>query len=172
MFPIVLKAASFSILLAVTTGHTRVADPEYTTIRMEIVVNKSAADTWARVGGYCNLGKWIATGRTVPCTVTSGQGEMGSIRSINNGAVLEVLTARTDLSYGYAQPAREGQFYNLYHGFLEAKPMSATGSKLVYTLLYDVSNLPDKAAKDADVSRRRRQFEAALVNMKTIAEAP
>ena len=83
-----------------------------------------------------------------------------------------MLTAKTDLSYGYAQPAKDGQFYNLYHGFLEAKPVSATTSKLIYTLLLDVSNLADKAAKDADVARRRRQFEAALVNMKTIAEAP
>jgi len=172
MLPLMLKATSFALALAVTPGHARAADPEYTTIRMEIVVNKSAADTWAKVGGYCDLGKWIATGRTVPCAVTSGAGEMGSVRSINNGAVLEVLTARTDLSYGYAQPAKDGQFYNLYHGFLEAKPVSATTSTLIYTLLYDVSNLADQAAKDADVARRRKQFEAALVNMKSIAEAP
>lgn len=172
VLPVVLHAASLALALAATASPARSADPEYTTIRMEIVVNKSAADTWARVGGYCDLGKWIATGRTVPCTVTSGAGEMGSVRSISNGAVLEVLTAKTDLSYGYAQPAKDGQFYNLYHGFLEAKPVSATTSKLIYTLLLDVSNLADKAAKDADVARRRRQFEAALVNMKTIAEAP
>jgi len=172
VFSIVLKAANLALALSVQTGHVRAADPEYTTIKMEIVVNKSAADTWAKVGGYCDLGKWIATGRTIPCAVTSGEGEMGSVRSINNGAVLEVLTARTELSYGYVQPAKEGQFYNLYHGFLEAKPVTATTSKLIYTLLYDVSNLADKAAKDADVARRRKQFEAALMNMKTIAEAP
>ncbi len=172
MLPIVLTAAGFALALTTTTGHVRAAEPEYTTIKMEIVVNRPAADTWSKVGGYCDLGKWIATGRTIPCAVTSGDGEMGSVRSINNGAVLEVLTAKTDLSYGYAQPAREGQFYNLYHGFLEAKPVSATTSKLIYTLLYDVSNLADKAAKDADVARRRKQFEAALVNMKSIAEAP
>ena len=172
MFSIVLKAANLALALSVQTGHVRAADPEYTTIKMEIVVNKSAADTWAKVGGYCDLGKWIATGRTIPCAVTSGEGEMGSVRSINNGAVLEVLTAKTDLSYGYAQPSKDGQFYNLYHGFLEAKPVSASTSKLIYTLLLDVSNLADKAAKDADVARRRKQFEAALLNMKSIAEAP
>jgi len=172
VFSIVLKAANLALALSVQTGHVRAADPEYTTIKMEIVVNKSAADTWAKVGGYCDLGKWIATGRTIPCAVTSGEGEMGSVRSINNGAVLEVLTAKTDLSYGYAQPSKDGQFYNLYHGFLEAKPVSASTSKLIYTLLLDVSNLADKAAKDADVARRRKQFEAALLNMKSIAEAP
>ncbi len=167
----VLRALAL-LALASPPSTTRIADPEYTTIRMEIDVNKSATDVWSKVGGYCDLGKWIATGRTVPCIVTSGDGGMGSVRSINNGAVLEVLTAKTDLSYGYAQPPKAGQFYNLYHGFLEAKPLTATTSKLIYTLLVDESNLADKAAKDADVARRRAQFEAALRNMKTIAEAP
>jgi hypothetical protein len=37
--------------------------------------------------------------------------------------------------------------------------------------MYDVSNLADKAAKDADVARRKTQFEGALRNMKAIAEA-
>lgn len=148
------------------------AAPDYVTIRTEIVVNKSATDTWARVGGYCDLSKWIAAGRSVPCTVTSGDGGIGSVRSINNGAVIEVLTAKTDFSYGYTQPAKEGQFYNLYHGFLEAKPLSASSSTLIFTLLYDASNLPDKAAKDADVGRRRKGLETALLNMKQLAEAP
>lgn len=150
----------------------KAAAPEYVTIRMEIAVNKSAADTWAKVGGYCDLGKWLLTGRTYPCAVTSGTGEMGSVRSLNNGGIIEVMTAKTDLSYGYAQPVKEGQFYNMYHGFLEAKVVTATTSTLIYTLMYDASNLADQSAKDADAARRRKQFEAALLNMKTIAEAP
>lgn len=148
------------------------AEPEYVTIKMEIDVAKPAADVWAKVGGYCDLGNWIAPPpRTVPCSVTSGDGGIGTVRSIANGAVIEVLTAQTPLSYGYTQPAKEGKFYDLYHGFLEARPVSATSSKLLYTLMYDVSNLADKAAKDADVARRKTQFEGALRNMKAIAEA-
>jgi hypothetical protein len=54
---------------------------------------------------------------------------------------------------------------------MEAKPVTPTTSKIIYTLMYDVSNLADKAAKDADVARRKAQFEAALVNMKKMAEA-
>ena len=65
----------------------------------------------------------------------------------------------------------EGQFYNLYHGFMEARPVTDRTSKMLYTLVYDVSNLPDKAAKDADVARRRGMFENALKNMKALAEA-
>ena len=65
---------------------------------------------------------------------------------------------------------REGQFYNLYHGFLEARPVTDRTTKIIYTLMYDVSNLADKAAKDADIARRRGMFETALKNMKALAE--
>ena len=147
------------------------ANPEYVTIAMEISVAKPAAEVWAKVGAdYCALGKWIAAGRDVPCAVTKGDGGIGSVRSIANGAVIEVLTAKTELSYGYTQPAKDGKFYDLYHGFLEARPVDAKSSKLLYTLIYDVSNLADQAAKDADVKRRRGQFEGALANMKKMAE--
>jgi hypothetical protein len=145
--------------------------PEYVTIRMEQDVAKPAAEVWAKVGtDYCALGKWIAAGREIPCAVTKGDGGIGSVRSIANGAVIEVLTAKTDLSYGYTQPNKEGKFYDLYHGFLEAKPTGANSTKLIYTLMYDVSNLADQAAKDADVARRKTQFTAALANMKKMAE--
>lgn len=81
-----------------------------------------------------------------------------------------MLVAQTPLSYGYTQPAVEGQFYNLYHGFMEARAVDANSSKLIYTLMLDVSNLADQAAKDADVTRRRATFERALTSMKEIAE--
>ena len=96
---------------------------------------------------------------------------MGTVRSLAGGRIKEILIAKTDLSYGYTQPVVEGQFYNLYHGFLEAKPVTANTSKLLYTLVYDVSNLADQAARDADMTRRRTSFEGALKNMKEIAEA-
>ena len=84
---------------------------------------------------------------------------------------MEIDVARTDLSYGYTQPAKEGQFYNLYHGFLEAKPVTAQTSRLLYTLVYDISDKPDQAARNADVAARRARFEGALKNMKALAEA-
>lgn len=144
--------------------------PEYVSIPMEITVNKPAAEVWAKVGAdYCALGKWIAAGREVPCVVTSGTGGIGSVRKIAN-TVIEVLTAKTDLSYGYTQPAVPGKFYNLYHGFLEAKPIDAKSSKLIYTLMLDVSDKADQAAKDKDVAGRKTQFTAALANMKAMAE--
>ena len=42
---------------------------------------------------------------------------------------------------------------------------------MLYTLVYDVSDKADQAAKDADIARRRGMFETALNNIKTIAEA-
>src|SRR5690606_36770582 len=98
-------------------------------------------------------------------------GGMGTVRVLAGGRITEVLVAQTNLSYGYTQPAVEGQFYNLYHGFMEAKPVDANASKILYTLVYDVSDKPDQAAKDADIERRRGMFEIALENMKRIAES-
>ena len=144
------------------------AEPEYVTIKLEIDIAKPAAQVWAKVGDYCDISEWL----DVDCTITSGDGGMGTVRVLAGGRVTEILVAQTDLSYGYTQPAREGQFYNLYHGFMEAKPVTAATSKMLYTLVYDISDKADQAAKDADIARRRTMFEGALQNIKKLAEAP
>lgn len=139
---------------------------EYVRIDMEIDVNASAQDTWAAVGDYCAISEWL----NLSCEITSGDGGIGTVRSLLDGRILEVMTAQTELSYGYTQPNVPGEFYNLYHGFLEARPTGPNSSKLLYTLMLDVSNMADQAAKDADVQRRRGSFERALANMKAMAE--
>jgi len=140
-----------------------VANPTYISIPMEIMVNRPAAEVWQRVGKYCDIGEWLR----VPCTITSGKdGEFGAVRSIGN----EVLVGKTELSYSYTQPVRVGQTYNLYHGTLEARPVTATTSKLVYTLVLDNSMLPDDAAREKDMAQRKARFMQALENMKTLAE--
>jgi hypothetical protein len=139
---------------------------EYVTIEMEIDVASSAEQTWAAVGDYCDISEWLG----IDCTITTGEGGIGTVRVLASGRITEVLVAQTPLSYGYTQPAVEGQFYNLYHGFMEARAVDANSSKLIYTLMLDVSNLADQAAKDADVTRRRATFERALTSMKEIAE--
>jgi hypothetical protein len=139
---------------------------EYVTIKMEIDVARSAEQTWAAVGDYCEISEWLG----IDCAITSGDGGIGTVRVLASGRITEVMVAQTPLSYGYTQPAVEGQFYNLYHGFMEARAVDANSSKLIYTLMLDVSNLADQAAKDADVTRRRATFERALGNMKTMAE--
>ena len=140
---------------------------EYVTIDMEIDINKPAAEVWEKVGDYCSISEWLG----LDCEITSGDGGMGSVRSLLGGRILEIMVAQTELSYGYTQPAVEGEFYNLYHGFMEARPVTDSTSKMLYTLTYDVSNLADQAAKDADIERRRGMFTNALGAMKATAEA-
>ena len=141
----------------------QVPNPTYAVIPLEIAVNKPAADVWKRVGKYCDIGEWLQ----VACTITSGKdGEVGAVRSIGN----EILVGKTELSYTYTQPVREGQIYILYHGTMEARPVTATTSKIVYTLLYDNSQLADDAAREADKMRRTQTFTRALENMKILAE--
>lgn len=142
------------------------AQPEYVTIEMEIEVSKPASEVWAKVGGYCAISDWFG----LDCEITSGDGGIGTVRVLVGGRITEVLVAQTELSYGYTQPSVDGEFYDLYHGFLEARPISDSASKLLYTLMLDVSNLADQAEKDANVARRRGAFEGALANMKELAE--
>ena len=142
-----------------------VPSPTYTTIPLEIMVNKPAADVWKRIGGYCAIGEWlrIAAG----CTITSGKdGEVGAVRTVGS----EILVGKTEMSYTYTQPVRVGQLYNLYHGTLEVRPVTPTTSKIVYTLLFDNSMLADDAAREADKARRTTQFTTAMQNMKILAE--
>lgn len=158
-----------ALVLSTFTAALWAADAEYVAIDMEIDINKSAADVWAAVGDYCDIAEWGG----LACVITSGDGGMGTVRELTAGPrkIIEILVARTELSYGYTQPVQEGQFYNLYHGFMEARPVTANTSKMLYTLVYDVSNLDGQAAKEADMARRRTMFENMLKNMKEIAEA-
>ena len=169
---------SAAVILACLCGTTRaqtpapapqagsgpaVANPTYTSIPLEITVNRSAADVWKRVGKFCDIGEWLQ----IPCTITSGKdGEFGAVRSVAN----EVLVGKTELSYTYTQTVRNDRPYNLYHGTLEARPLTATTSKLVYTIFFDNSMLADDAARATDKERRTATFTRALQNMKTLAE--
>lgn len=140
-----------------------VAAPTYVSIPLEITVDRPAAEVWKRIGKYCDIGEWLQ----IPCTITSGKdGEFGAVRSVAN----EVLVGKTELSYTYTQTVRNDRPYNLYHGTLEARPLTATTSKIVYTIFFDNSMLPDAAARDADKARRTTTFTRALQNMKTLAE--
>jgi hypothetical protein len=142
---------------------TVVANPTYVSIPMEIAVNRPAAEVWKRVGRYCAIADWFQ----LTCTITQGkEDEFGAVRSVAD----EILVGRTEMSYTYTQPVRAGRPYQLYHGTLEARPVTATTSKLLYTLVYDNSTIGDAAAKEQDRARRLATFTRALQNMKTLAE--
>jgi hypothetical protein len=138
-------------------------NPHYDTVLVTTDVNKPAAEVWARVGKYCDIGEWAG----VPCTLTSGKdGELGTVRSLAN----EILVGRTEFSYTYTQPVREGQIFNMYHGTLEVRPVTATTSKIVYTLVWDNSMLADDAARTADHNQRDGMVKPWVANMKILAE--
>jgi hypothetical protein len=140
-----------------------VASPTYASIPLEIAVNRPAAEVWKRIGKFCDIGEWLQ----IPCTITSGKdGEFGAVRSV----AAEVLVGKTELSYTYTQTVRNDRPYNLYHGTLEARPVTPTTSKLVYTIFFDNSMLADDAARATDRERRTTTFTRALQNMKTLAE--
>lgn len=142
---------------------TVVSNPTYISIPLEIMVNRPAAEVWKRVGKFCDIGEWLR----IPCTITSGKdGEFGAVRSVAG----EILVGKTELSYTYTQPVRAGRPYNLYHGTLEARPVTATTSKLVYTLMFDNSMLADDSAREKDKAQKTALFTQALENMKTLAE--
>lgn len=152
---------------APTPAPLQTPNPHYVSIPLEISVNRPAAEVWKRVGKYCDIEEWLQ----VQCVITSGKdGELGAVRSLRNGAVIEILVAKTAMSYTYTQPVREGQRYNLYHATVEAVPVNATTSKLLYTLVFDNSMLADDAAREKDIQQRTAQFTRALNNMKTLAE--
>jgi hypothetical protein len=162
----VLAACPLILAALAINGPAFAAEPEYVTTQMEIAVAKPAKEVWAKVGKYCDISAWL----NLECKITSGDGGIGTVRVLAGGRVTEILVGQTELSYGYTQPAREGAFYDLYHGYMEARPVTATTSKIIYTLVYDVSDKADKAAKDAYLAGRKTRFEAALANMKKIAE--
>jgi Polyketide cyclase / dehydrase and lipid transport len=156
-------AQSQSAAPPATADSTVVANPTYISIPLEITVDRPAADVWKRVGKFCDIGEWLQ----IPCKITSGNdGEFGAVRSVAG----EVLVGKTELSYTYTQTVKAGRPYNLYHGTLEARPVTATTSKVVYTLVFDNSMLADDAAREKDRAQKTAVFTRALQNMKTLAE--
>ena len=143
-----IVAATFACFAATTAeaqppapAPLQTPNPTYASVVMEIDVNRPAAEVWKRVGKYCDIGEWFQM--AAPCTITSGKdGEFGAVRSVAN----EILVGKTELSYTYTQPVREGQRYNMYHGTLEARPVTATTSKIVYTL-FDVVAVTGRASR-------------------------
>jgi hypothetical protein len=154
VFPVAAQTPSASVI---------VANPSYVTIPLEVTVNKSAEETWKVVGKYCAIAEWFP----LPCTILSGdEDHIGAIRSV----ATEIMVGKTALSYTYTQAPTEGQPYNMYHGTLEARPLTATTSKLLYTLFFDNSMLPDVAAREKDRTGKSAVFNRALGNMKILAE--
>ena len=159
-------------LLALGAGNALAQTPQpadWTTLTFTADLNKPADVAWHRIGGddWCGIAKYLDV---KGCTVNSGKGELGSIRTIATatGSVAEIVAARTAHSYTYAQPFTP----IFYHGTLAVEPVDATHSKLVYTLIWNQAGLPDQKARTDAYEGRKVRFQAAVDKMAAAANAP
>src|SRR5579872_3145155 len=111
---------------------------DYTAFTLSTVANATPEKAWAKIGGFCAIHDWLGTS----CVLT-GSGDVGSIRTINDGKVTEMMVAKTPFSYTYIQPLNPS---NLYHGTLAVEPAGAGKSRINYTFLYDAEPLGDADA--------------------------
>lgn len=158
------KRVALVFLLVIAVSARAGAEPDYYRLELTIDIDRSAEHVWSRVGSYCAIGDWLG----MDCEITSGDGGIGTVRVLN-GRIVEPMVAQTELSYGYTQPVIEGQYYTLYHGFMEAKPTGPASSTVIYTMMWDRS-ASDDAQFAADVERRRNLFTGGLRKIKEIAE--
>jgi Polyketide cyclase / dehydrase and lipid transport len=148
---------------ALFSGVASAAD--YAVLNLNTDVDAPADVVWNKVGGYCNIAAWLK----VKCDLTSGSGDVGTVRHLTFGAngVDEVLVGKTAHSYTYTQPNTT----ILYHGTLQVIPDGKDHSKLLYNLIWDQTPLTSDDAKAKDREQRSRIFTNALASMKSIAEA-
>ena len=151
------------VLLGLMTAPVVAAD--YASFSLTTSVNATPEKTWSRIGDYCAIKDWLGT----TCSISAGSGDVGTVRLLNNGAVTEMMVAKTPFSYTYMQPLNPA---NLYHGTLAVEPDGSGHSKIIYTFIYDQDPLGDAAAKAANRKQRTDRFTAALAKMKAMAEAP
>jgi hypothetical protein len=163
---IVLLAAACDAQQSPAEAPLQIPNPHYVTINESIVVAAPVEKVWARVGRFCDITDWMNSPEWGDCKYLQGDGGPGSVRSI----VSEVLVGQTQYSYTYAQPPRKDAPYNLAHGTLAAESLTATTTRLTYTMLRDDSILPDDSARKRDEEARRARVSEWLKNMKVLAE--
>ena len=139
---------------------------DYVTIRKEVTVARPADAVWARIGDYCGIAEWMK----VTCTYVSGNGDVGTVRTLNNATVLEPMVAKTARSYTYVQ-TQGNLAHAAYHGTLAAEPDGPRRTRLVYTLFYDQAALASDALRASEHARLDKRFLDLLTEMKRLAEA-
>jgi hypothetical protein len=140
------------------------APADWTTMTLTADIAKPAAAAWKLVGGedWCGIGKYLGAA----CKVDSGDGGLGSLRTIN-GTIVEIVVARTPLSYTYAQPFTP----IFYHGTMSVEPVDGGHSRLVYTLIWNQNALADAKARADAYNGRKTRFQAAVDKMAADANA-
>lgn len=138
------------------------APKNWATIVMTSNVNHNADEAWKRIGGndYCAFIKFLGMNS---CVLTVGTGDVGTNRRLND-RIDELMVSKTSRSYVYAQPTSP----IFYHGTMAVEPVTATTSRIVYTLVYDNANIPPDG-RAAEMDRRRVRFQEAIDKMAAAA---
>jgi len=158
------------VALGFTGAQAQTPQPaDWTILHFSADSNKPADVTWDRIGGHwCGILRFLD--RLKGCTINSGKGEVGSVRTVMVGttATVEIAVARTPLSYTYAQPFTP----IFYHGTMGVEPIDAHHSRIVYTLMWNQTAVGDAAAQAAAREGRQKSFQAAVDKMAEAANAP
>jgi hypothetical protein len=157
------------LALGITCAWAQTPQPaDWTTLTMTADLGANADAAWEKIGGndWCAIAKYLDV---KGCTINSGKGELGSVRTIATatGSVVEIVVARTAHSYTYAQPFTP----IFYHGTLAVEPVNKSHSKLVYTLIWNQTAVGDAAAQAAARDGRKTRFQAAVDKMAAAANA-
>jgi hypothetical protein len=143
-----------------------ISSPTYVTASFDVDINRPADSVWARIGKFCNIGEWAPA----TCSITAGvDDQLGAVRLVR-GTIVEMMVGRTAHSYTYTMPVRVGVPYNVFHGTLEVRPLTAATSKVIYSFFYDNSMLADDKARADEIAARRDRTMGFLRNIKTLAE--
>ena len=163
--------ATVLVALGMTAAQAQTPQPaDWTILTLTANTNKPADITWDRIGGHdwCGIARFLD--RLKGCTINSGKGEVGSVRTVMVGTTptVEIAVARTPLSYTYAQPYTP----IFYHGTMGVERVDATHSRIVYTLMWNQTPVGDANAQAAARQARQKSFQAAVDKMAAAANAP
>ena len=166
----ILAIAAF-VTLGMGVAEAQTPQPaDWTILTLTANTNKSAAITWDRIGGHDWCGILRFLDRLKGCTIDSGKGEVGSVRTVMVGTTptVEIAVARTPLSYTYAQPYTP----IFYHGTMGVEPVDATHSRIIYTLMWNQTPVGDAQAQATARDARQKSFQLAVDKMAEAANAP
>jgi hypothetical protein len=152
-----------TVILLVSPSSLRAAD--FVVITKQVNVNRPAADVWKRIGDYCAIAEWLK----VTCDLTSGRGDIGTVRRLNSTTV-ELMVGKSAHSYTYWQTVGN-MAPTSYHGTLSVEAVDASTSRLTYVLLYDQAALASDALRASEHERLSTRFQGALDTMKGLVEA-
>lgn len=127
----------------------------YAVVTVSRDVALSADQIWPAIGGFFDLDRWL----DVSCTAVAGEGGLGSVRRIGD-QIFEALIAKTRYSYSYVQTDGPMAPY-CYHGTVACEPRGAEQTAIIYTLIYDQSDM-DKERRASEQTRLKSRFGAAI----------